>query len=205
MHFGFAINYYICRLTYHPGAPHQHHAAFQGYHKVDWDKGEVDMVQPGHWMQTATQPTPAYIPTKMWPSSNEMNFTDGADTPKAVEQQKWHPQFTDFFENEYPELLLTHDFKASTVKHGVVHNIQTKPNEKPYKFKGRQLNGKTIFSKIDLTKEYHLIPKTEADRHKTAVITPWGLFEFNRLPMRLSSAQAFQRLIEEITQDLDFC
>ena len=57
----------------------------------------------------------------------------------------------------------------------------------------RQLHGKTIFSKIDLTKGYHQIPIAEADKHKTVVIMPWGMFEFNRLPMGLAnSAQAFQ-------------
>ena len=55
-----------------------------------------------------------------------------------------------------------------------------------------QLHGKTIFSKIDLTKGYHQIPIAEADKYKMAVITPWGLFEFNRLPMGLANfAQAF--------------
>ena len=68
------------------------------------------------------------------------------------------------------------------------------------------MHGKKIFSKIDLTKGYHQIPIAEEDRHKTAVITPWGLFEFNRLPMGLAnSAQAFQRLMDEVTSGLDFC
>ena len=69
-----------------------------------------------------------------------------------------------------------------------------------------QLHGKKLFSKIGLTKSYHQIPIAEEDRHKTAVITPWGLFDFNRLPMGLAnSAQAFQRLMDKVTQDLDFC
>ena len=67
-----------------------------------------------------------------------------------------------------------------------------------------QFHGKTIFSKIDLAKGYHQIPIAEADKHKKAVITAWGLFEFNRLPMGLANfAQAFLPHMDEITQDLD--
>ena len=73
------------------------------------------------------------------------------------------------------------------------------PVKYPRSFTG-QIHGKTIFSKIDLTKGYHQIQIAKADRLKTAVITPWGLFEFNRLPMGLAnSAQAFQRLMDEVT------
>ena len=57
--FGLSIEYYNEQLSYHPGTP-QHHTLFHGYHKVDWDRGEVHTVQPGPWMQTA-----AYTPTKI--------------------------------------------------------------------------------------------------------------------------------------------
>ena len=79
------------------------------------------------------------VPTKCWPGAARTKFTDGADTPKAKEQQAWHPKFAKFFEKEYPELL-SHDFKAATVKHGVVHHIETKPGERPCQYKACHLS-----------------------------------------------------------------
>ena len=65
------------------------------------------------------------------------------------------------------------------------------------------LKGARVFSRIDLKKAYHLIKIVDADQHKTAVITPWCLFKFRWLSMGLTnSAQAFQRLIDEVLRDL---
>jgi len=68
-----------------------------------------------------------------------------------------------------------------------------------------RLHGAHVFSKIDLVRGYHQLPVHEADIPKTAVITPFGLFEFLRMPFGLkNAAQAFQRLMDVVAQDLPF-
>lgn len=67
-----------------------------------------------------------------------------------------------------------------------------------------KLAGSNYFSKLDLEKGYYQISVKEQDRHKTAFITPFGKYEYNRIPMGLlNPPKYFHNVISRILQDIE--
>ena len=97
------------------------------------------------------------------------------------------------------EWRITGDYRAL--------NTITKPDRYPLPFVqclSNKLHGSAVFSKIDLLRAYHQIPMSPSDIEKTAVTTPFGLFEYKFMPMGLRNAGCtFQRFMDCIFRELD--
>ena len=64
------------------------------------------------------------------------------------------------------------------------------------------LCGARCFSTLDLASGYNQVPVTVEDQPKTAFCTPFGLFEFTRMPFGLCNAPStFQRLMQRMFGD----
>ena len=62
-----------------------------------------------------------------------------------------------------------------------------------------------MFSQIDLVKGYYQVNMHPADIPKTAIITPFGLWEFVVMPFGMRNAgNMFQRLMDRVGAGMDF-
>ena len=69
----------------------------------------------------------------------------------------------------------------------------------------QRLSGKSVFTKLDLVKGYYQVNMNPADIPKTAIITPFGLWEFVVMPFGLRNAgNTFQRMMDRVGAGLDF-
>ena len=87
-------------------------------------------------------------------------------------------------------------------------NAATTPDKYPLPYLqdfAQQLDGRIVFSKIDLVKAFHHICINLDDIPKTAITTPFGLFEYIRMPFGLRNApQTFQRFMDIVLQGLPY-
>ena len=73
-------------------------------------------------------------------------------------------------------------------------------NELLEKFKNKK-----YFSSIDLKSGYWNIEVEEKDREKLAFLTPWGLYEWNRMPFGIKTAPMFfQKAMQEVFHDMPY-
>lgn len=67
------------------------------------------------------------------------------------------------------------------------------------------LSGAKFFLTLDLPSGYHQVAVHEKDRNKTTFITPYGLYDYLRMPFGLCNAlTTFQHLMQATMSDLVF-
>jgi hypothetical protein len=88
-------------------------------------------------------------------------------------------------------------------------NLVTRPDKYPVPNMtnlAARLHSYKVFSKLNFKKGYYQVPVRAEEMSKTAVITPFGLWEFLRLLFGLRNVgQSFQRLMDTVGAGPFFC
>ena len=66
-----------------------------------------------------------------------------------------------------------------------------------------QLSGNVYFSTLDMASGYYQVEVHPEDRHKTAFVTKYGLYQYRRMPFGLTNSPAtFSRAVSLILRGL---
>ena len=147
--------------------------------------------------------------------------------PPAARPRKLNPSMTEIAKNTIYGMLDDGLLKPSNSPYSSPIHIVEKKSSKSHRLVGdyralnsitipdtyslpylnnfsAQLEGKTIFSKLDLKNAFFHIPIKESDKKKTTIVTQFGAYQFERMPFGLcNAAQTFQRFIDTILRNLN--
>jgi len=157
-----------------------------------------------HHIRTTPGPPVAYRPRRLAP--------DSLTVPKAEFEAMLRDGNNRSAEGPLsPALYLVPKTFSGCMPHGdyLAFNARTIPDRYPdphIQDYSQRLSGWTTFSKIYLLRAYHQIRVHPEDIQKTAITKTLDFFEFHFMSFGLrNAAQTFQRYMEEILKDLDFC